>query len=123
MTPHPKPEKHRKRKKPGRLYGAKLKAQNEAIIIRDGDRCGVCRMPPPNGNHFAPHHNIYPQRLDIMEEKISVCPECHAKLQDNYIPELYHNTYHGCIFWRQVSKRDAQEWVRQRIKEIEKGAV
>ena len=51
MTPHPKPEKHRKRKKPGRLYGAKLKAQNEAIIIRDGDRCGVCRIPPPTGNH------------------------------------------------------------------------
>jgi hypothetical protein len=106
----------------GRLQGKALKIQNQAIIARDGDRCGICRCYPPasdghqNPNHFPAHHNLYPEKTDIMSEKISACPMCHAQL----------HIHHAIIDGELVNLKDkasTQEWVRNRIKQIERGEV
>lgn len=99
-----------------RLKGKALKDQNQAIIIRDGNLCGVCRCAPPPGNHWTQHHNLYPERADIMDEKISACPECHAMLHD-------HSVRMSGVWVNLGKKEYTQQWVRERIKSIERGEV
>jgi len=100
----------------GRLKGKKLKDQNYAIHKRDGGRCGCCRRYPMYGNLFAIHHNLFPQRTDIISEKISTCFICHTNLHLNLV-------WTGYGYKKLADKLETQEWVRNRIKDIESGYV
>ncbi len=111
FRPNPKPPKHKRKARQGRLTGVDLKRQNEAIILRDGDVCGVCGCRPPEGNHFTPHHNLYPERYDIIREKISACPQCHMNLHE-------YRVWENGGYVKLENKFACQEWVRQRIMEF-----
>ena len=109
MNPMPK-------KKPTRLKGVALKRLKREIIKRDGNRCGICRCFPPQGNSFTPHHVLYPYGPDEKDNMISACPECHDNVHD-------HRVWVNGGYIKLKDKPETQAWVRKRIKQIKEGMI
>lgn len=91
----------------------------ELVHERDSGLCGVCRTHPADGNKFCLHHVKYRSEggADAVENLISVCPRCHDRLHQHKVFDPYSG-------WISLgSKRATQDWVRRRIKLIERWLI
>jgi len=102
MTPDPKPPKHRKRKRSGRLNGLALKRFRDAVLYRDGYACVnpncECRTNPtlPSICYLLSIHHRQKRSQggsDTIGNCVTLCNLCHDLVEKHKLSEDFIDEY------------------------------